>query len=257
MEARELSYRLSSECRERNKVSFRRPTRLGSYALNKSLAGKTMLNNAEDFYPRYTLKKFRKLRKLDLKDGFDERPDDRIMSGDVHPITELLQWILMNKKLFLLQNEKPVDGKLNSLNTDFVGFRGVFTLFLNMSYDFKSQFTVHVEKFKGTHYLMLEKVISSEFASFSSNFHNLSFFTQFDDDEPLPMFCYAGRRFELYCIEPFDEAEKLKMNPLRKKPDDNCEGDSNDVNKYAQDSTNELCFVYRSRLNNNSLVYGG
>ena len=72
------------------------------------------------------------------------------------------------------------------------------------------------------------------------------------------MFSYAGRRFELYCVEPFDEAEKLKMNPLRKKKDlSDVEADSKDgVNKYEKHSTNELCFVFRSRLNNNSLVYG-
>ena len=117
-----------------------------------------MLDNPEDFHLRYTLKQFRRLRKLDLKEGFDRRPDDRIMSSEVHPIDELLRWILMNKKLFLLQNEKPVNDKLNSLNTDFVAFRGLFTLLLNLSYDFRSQFAIHVEKFKGTHYLMLEKV---------------------------------------------------------------------------------------------------
>ena len=152
-----MSYRLNNSY-ERNQVSFRRPTRLGSYAVNKSLDGKIMLDSPEDFYPRYTLKQFRKLKKLDLRDGFEERPDDRIMSSDVHPITELLRWIIMNKRLFVLQNEKLTDGKLNSLNTDFVAFRGVFTLLLNISYDFRNQFALHVEKFKGTHYLMLEKV---------------------------------------------------------------------------------------------------
>lgn len=157
MEGRELSYRLESKY-ERNRVNFRRPTRLGSYAVNKSLTGKTMLDSPEDFYPRYTLKQFKKTKKLDLKDGFEERPDDRIMSSDVHPITELLRWIINNKKLFVLQSEKLADDKLNSLNTDFVAFRGVFTLLLNISYDFRNQFALHVEKFKGTHYLMLQKV---------------------------------------------------------------------------------------------------
>lgn len=67
----------------------------------------------------------------------------------------------------------------------------------------------------------------------------------------------------MYCVEEFSEDEKLKMNPLRKKKEENAAaaGDSNDgesANKYERHSTNELCFVYRSRLNrNHSLVYGG
>lgn len=154
---KKLAYRLSNEY-EKDQVNFRRPDRLGSYAIKKSLTGKTMLDNAEDFYAKYSLKQFERLKRLDLKDGFDQRPDDRIMSSENHRIDELLRWIVMNKRLFLLHNEKLVDGKLNSLNTDFVSFRGVLTLLLNLSYDSKSQFAIHVEKFKGTHYLMLERV---------------------------------------------------------------------------------------------------
>lgn len=153
----ELAYRLSKNY-EKDQVSFRRPNRLGSYATRKSLNGKSMLENAEDYYSKYSLEQFKRLKRLDLKDGFEQRPDDRIMSSENHRIDELLRWIVMNKRLFLLNNEKLVDGKLNSLNTDFVSFRGVLTLLLNMSYDSKSQFAIHVEKFKGTHYLMLERV---------------------------------------------------------------------------------------------------
>lgn len=117
--------------------------RLGSYAVRKDLEDskcKRSLvdNNVEDFYVRYSLDEFNEKGKLDLKDGFEVRPDDELYRGDMR-LDEFLEWITKNKELFLLKDEKLVDGKLKSLNTDFVTFRGCFTYLLNVSYDFKTE----------------------------------------------------------------------------------------------------------------------
>lgn len=131
---------------------------MGSYAVKKELFNKrTLISNPEDFYVKYSLDEFNLTKKLDLKEGFEERPDDNIFESD-GSLDELLEWILKNKQKFLLENERLLNGKLRRLNTDFVAFRGVFTLLLNISYDFGTPFILHIEKFKGTHYIILEKV---------------------------------------------------------------------------------------------------
>lgn len=153
-----LYYKLDNHYETVDQVYFRRPNRLGCYVVKKGLNGeKKVVSNVEDFYVKYSLKQFFKYKKLDLKDGFDERPDDQIFDSNGN-IDELLQWILLNRSLFLLKNENILSGKMRCLNTDFVSFRGTLSLLLGISYDHKSQFTIHVEKFKDTHYMMLEKV---------------------------------------------------------------------------------------------------
>ena len=153
---------------EIDQVKFRRPTRLGSYAVKKGLNfQKTTVENKEDFYVKYSKKKFEKFKKLDLKDGFEDRPPDEIFHGNGR-IDELLEWILLNRHLFLLKDESLLNNKkLSKLNTDFVSFRGTLTLLLNISYDAKSQFIIHVEKFNDTHFMMLEKVSSIKIQDFN------------------------------------------------------------------------------------------
>lgn len=85
-----------------------------------------------------------------------------------------------------------------------------------------------------------------------------------NQDEQSLLYCYAGRRFEIYCSKEFNEDEKLKMNSNYKAKASEIEEPLNPItelkhksikNEYANHTLTDLCFTYRSRLNENSLVY--
>lgn len=155
-----LFYKLNRHY-DTNQAHFRRPRRMGSYAVRKGLnLERTLVDNKEDFYVKYSLNEFRRKGALDLKADYEDRPNDEIQQSS-GKLDEFLQWILLNRHLFLLKDEQLQNGKLNSLNTDFISFRGVLSLLLNISYDFGKPFIIYAEKYHDTHYLMLGKVSSN------------------------------------------------------------------------------------------------
>ena len=64
----------------------------------------------------------------------------------------------------------------------------------------------------------------------------------------------------MYCCEDFSEQEKLRMNQKRinKRNEENnlIANELSIKTKYEHHTTTDLCFVYRTRLNEHSLVYG-
>ncbi|XP_013412715.1 decapping and exoribonuclease protein isoform X1 [Lingula anatina] len=161
---------------------------------------------------------------FNLRDGYKvfRKRDDSVK----YYIDELLRWILVNRKKFLLPGQDEVsDGAFPpNLHTDFVCWRGLLTKLLCTPYENKDGWLIAVTKFNGTYYLCEydtpERIVERE---------NMS--------ERQDEMCYWGHKFEQYMVAAKPDGQPDTCVP---------------VNNYEA-----FCLVVRRRLKEHSLVFAG
>nr|XP_047135785.1 decapping and exoribonuclease protein-like isoform X2 [Hydra vulgaris] len=192
---------------------YRQPIEFGHFSLDSN---RCYHNNAKQLRYYKPPKSEIKLN-FDLKLGYDNcilRNEDNKEGLD-----NLLKWLQDNKKLF--SNGKEI-AKNNSLNTDFVTWRGHLTKILCAPYENNEPWKMAATLFNGTIYI---SEVETEKAKFDRS----------NRSPKHQEMCYWGYKFESYLTESMQEQQDL--NPV--------------VN------TNEaFCSVVRTRLNKNSIICG-
>lgn len=146
-------------------VHLRPPVELGTFSLDSKR--QFQHNSSKLAHLRDDWKNI----KADLYDGFPEKFIQRDETKSSERLTFMLKWILENLDKFRLHT-----GTLNSLNTDFVCFRGHLTKILLTPFENKDGWVMDVVKYKDTWYI-------SELD-----------FTR--DDSSLLKYMYAGYKYE-------------------------------------------------------------
>ncbi|KAK6171101.1 hypothetical protein SNE40_019359 [Patella caerulea] len=163
---------------------------------------------------------------FNLRKGFKEmiKKDE----SKLEYIDDLLRWVISEPRAFV---SKPIvnegsghEIKLSSLSTDFVCWRGLLTKLLCSPYENRDGWMIAVILFRGTYFL----------CDFETEEKKKQLAKVTERQEEM---CYWGWKFEQYVT-----SDKEGGKPDTSRPVNNNEG---------------FCSVVRSRLNNNSLVYGG
>ncbi|RWS13483.1 protein Dom3Z-like protein [Dinothrombium tinctorium] len=199
-------------------ISLRKPANIGCYSLEaKNTQTKSYSEDLTQL--RYLYLPTEDCFCFDLNDGYNEcihwgEPDSEGLS-------HMFKWILNNRSKFKLANEKQAG---QSLNTDFVCFRGLIAQIMSTPYERNEDWCIHATKFNGTIYL-INKVTERKKA------------VEANRDDSCNRACFAGFRFEHYIC-----TKKPGTMPKKNLIDTNI-------------SQNQLCAVFRTRLNTHSCVY--
>jgi len=194
---------------------YRQPVEFGQFSLD----GKRtfMKDNSQLRY--YVTPKQLELN-FDLRKGYDTAviKDDEVKER----LTHLLTWVKHNKKKFQLNDEKPSINKKESLNTDFISWRGHFTKFLLTPYENREPWKMGVTLFNGT-------IFISEIETEKSKHDRLNRSAKNEE------MCYWGYKFEDYLTQSVHD----------------------NVEKSSNVNTNEaFCSVVRTRLEQHSILIG-
>ncbi|XP_050393444.2 decapping and exoribonuclease protein isoform X1 [Patella vulgata] len=158
---------------------------------------------------------------FNLRKGFKEmiKKDE----SKLEYIDDLLRWVISEPRAFV-SKESGHQIKLSSLSTDFVCWRGLLTKLLCSPYENRDGWMIAVILYRGTYFL----------CDFETEEKKKQLAKVTERQEEM---CYWGWKFEQYVT-----SDKEGGKPDTSRPVNNNEG---------------FCSVVRSRLNKNSLVYGG
>lgn len=197
---------------------FRKPTEIGSFSQDHS---------RQFHHDRHKLRFYVKPTVsdpcFDLGHGYKSliRKDESVKEF----LDDMLRWVMHNSDKFLLQSEKDQQLQgINSLNTNFLCWRGLLTKLLCTPYENREDWKIAVSKFRGTYYLC-------EFETESKKQQKAETTPQQDE------MCYWGWKFE-----QFVTADQEGGKPDTSSPVNNNEG---------------FCSVVRTRLESHSVVFGG
>ena len=161
------------------KASLREPMKIGEYSLKISSRGsdRFFCNDASELKYLHMPPLIADIS-LDLTHGYEMVSDIHWGKPSETKIDELLKWISLNRKKFMVAGEMVPQ----SLHTDFSCYRGTLTKIMATPYEHNDRWVIGATKFKGTIYLC-----------------------QFHEEFPPPddyynMMSFGGFRFEQYLV---------------------------------------------------------
>lgn len=201
------------------KASLRQPLKIGEYSLKISSRGseRLFINDSSELKYLHVPPVIADIS-LDLTHGYEMVKDIHWGKPSYTKLDELLQWISLNRKKFMVNGETVPQ----SLNTDFVCYRGLLSKIMVSPYENTNRWVICATKFKGTIYLC--------------EFHE----TYPPPDNYYNKLSFGGFRFEQYLTSYYPEIPP-------------------DPNDFDPDH-HEYCAVMRTRLMSeklsHSLVFG-
>ncbi|XP_067143943.1 decapping and exoribonuclease protein-like isoform X2 [Centruroides vittatus] len=177
------------------------------------------LGNDREFYNDARELKYLCMPKSEIHFNLNVGYNDMIIQYHTdEKLDNLLRWILVNKHKFSINTES-----VESLNTDFVCYRGLLTVILCTPYEQREDWLICATKFKGTIYLCA--------------FPTQQYLQRKENETERDRIMTAwGHKFETYMVTNRENGSPDAKSPVN-------------TNK-------EYCVIVRSRLKNHSLVYG-